>query len=43
LVIDQNKGFPTRPVLRVFLDAAGNRLDLELEVNLLENNHILIR
>lgn len=43
LVVGQNKGFPTRPALRIFQDAAGNKLSQRLELNLLENNHILIQ
>lgn len=43
IVIGQNNGFPTRPLLRVLQDNAGNRLDPGVELNLLENNHILIR
>ena len=42
IVVAQNKGFPTRPVVRIFEDAAGNRVTPGLEVNLLEANHLVI-
>lgn len=43
IVLAQNKGFPTRPVVRIFLDAAGRELKAGPEIDLMENNHLLIQ
>lgn len=43
VVVSQNKGFPTRPVIRVFQDACGNRIEQAHEVDLMKNNHLLIQ
>lgn len=43
VVVAQNKGFPARPVVRVFLDAAGKRVKAGEEIDLLKNNHLVIR
>lgn len=43
VVVAQNKGFPTRPVVRIFEDAAGRRIDPQLELDLLKNNHLLVQ
>ena len=42
VVTAQNRGFPTRPVVRVIQDAEGNRIDPAQEINLLENNHLVL-
>ena len=43
VVVAQNQGFPTRPVVRVFRDAAGNPLAPGADIDLLVNNHLLIQ
>jgi len=43
VVVAQNKGFPTRPVVRIFQDSAGQRLDPATDVDLMKNNHLLLR
>lgn len=42
VVVAQNSGFPTRPVLRIFQDQAGHKMEPGLEIDLLEHNHLLI-
>lgn len=42
VVISQNRGFPTRPVIRVFQDKIGGRISPGLEINLLEANHVFL-
>ena len=42
IVVSQNKGFPTRPVVRVFEDAAGKRVIPGYEVDLLKINNLVI-
>ena len=42
VVISQNKGFPTRPVIRVFQDQKGKQINPGMEINLLEANHIFV-
>ena len=42
VVVAQNTGFPTRPIVRVYQDAAGNRIDPGLEVDLLQTNHLVL-
>lgn len=43
IVVSQNAGFPTRPVVRIFQDASGQRVDQGVRINLLENNHLVIQ
>lgn len=43
LVVAQNQGFPTRPVVRILRDAAGNQADSGADIDLLINNHLLIQ
>ena len=43
VVVAQNRGFPTRPVIRIFQTASGNRIDPPLEVDLLQNNHLVLQ
>lgn len=42
VVIAQNRGFPTRPVIRVFQAGDGSRIVPGEEVDLLETNHLFI-
>ena len=42
VVISQNKGFPARPVVRVFMDQDGTRIIPGKEVNLLEVRHVFV-
>ncbi len=42
VVVAQNKSFPTRPVVRVFQDTTGHRIDPGQEVDLLQTNHLVI-
>ena len=43
VVVAQNKGYPSRPILKVFQDASGKRIDPGLEVDLLKNNHLALQ
>ncbi len=43
VVVAQNKGFPTRPIVRVVRDAAGNIVTPPTDIDLLTNNHLLIQ
>jgi HD-GYP domain-containing protein (c-di-GMP phosphodiesterase class II) len=43
VVVAQNKGYPARPVLRVFQDESGKRIDPGFEVDLLKNNHLVLQ
>ena len=43
VVVAQNSGFPTRPVVRVAQDASGNPAPAGIEIDLLVNNHLLIQ
>lgn len=43
VVVSQNQGFPTRPVLRVFEDEAGYPVPAGIVIDLLANNHLLIQ
>ena len=43
IVVAQNPGFPTRPVLRVFQDQHGRKIEPGQEINLLEHNHLLVQ
>jgi HD-GYP domain-containing protein (c-di-GMP phosphodiesterase class II) len=42
VVLAQNKGFPLRPVVRIFEDATGKRVAPGQEVDLLQLNHLVI-
>ena len=42
VVVAQNKGFPTRPVVRILEDATGKRVSSWQDVDLLKNNHIVL-
>ena len=42
VVVAQNKGFPLRPVVRIFEDAAGKRVAPGQEVDLLQANYLVI-
>lgn len=42
VVISQNKGFPTRPLIRVFQARDGTRISPGEEIDLLEANHLFI-
>ena len=42
VVVSQNKGFPTRPIIRVFQDQKGKQVNPGMEINLLEANHIFV-
>jgi HD-GYP domain-containing protein (c-di-GMP phosphodiesterase class II) len=43
VVVSQNKGFPTRPIVRVFRDADGNVVTPATDIDLLTHNHLLIQ
>ena len=43
IVVAQNQGFPTRPVVRVIQDAAGNPAMPAPDIDLMENNHLVIQ
>jgi HD-GYP domain-containing protein (c-di-GMP phosphodiesterase class II) len=43
VVLSQNEGFPTRPVIRIFLDTAGNRIEPGIDVDLMKNHHLILR
>jgi HD-GYP domain-containing protein (c-di-GMP phosphodiesterase class II) len=43
VVMSQNKGFPTRPVIRVFQDTVGNRIEPGIDVDLMKNHHLILR
>ena len=42
VVVSHNRGFPTRPIVRVFQDSTGCRISPGVEINLLEANHIFV-
>ena len=42
VVVSQNKGFPTRPVIRIFQARNGQRIFPAEEINLLEANHLFV-
>jgi HD-GYP domain-containing protein (c-di-GMP phosphodiesterase class II) len=42
VVVSQNKGFPTRPVVRVFEDATGKKITPGQDLDLMQNNHIVL-
>ncbi|MHC1761360.1 MAG: HD-GYP domain-containing protein [Negativicutes bacterium] len=43
VVVAQNKGFPTRPVVRIIEDRIGKRVTMRQEVDLLKNNHLVLQ
>ena len=43
VVVSQNEGFPTRPVVRVIQDATGNPVASASDIDLLVNNHLVIQ
>lgn len=43
LVVAQNKGFPTRPVVRLVEDSTGKRTSLQQDIDLLKNNHLVLQ
>ena len=43
VVVSQNKGFPTRPVVRITEDPTGKRVTMRQDVDLLKNNHLVLQ
>lgn len=43
IVLSQNAGFPTRPVVRIFQDPSGQRISPGLIIDLMDNNHLVIQ